>query len=238
MRMIRSKEDFQYYLKADRLANGIPFSIDFKSRLVSLFFPNNIWRFIVSLRKVEYYSSRSGWWFGLLKFLALRKFRMYSVKLGYSIPPHVFGPGLSIAHYGTIVINQAAKVGNNCRLHIGVSIGTEAGYADRAPVIGNNCYIGPGVKIYGNIEIADNVAIGANAVVNKSITESNISVGGIPAKKIGDNVDIRKFVIPAAQLAKMNIDHGRLAGMPAHEVDRFIRDNELQLKGDQVVQEK
>lgn len=227
--MIRSKEDFNYYLEADRLANGIPFSSSIKSRVIALFFPNYIWRFIVSLRKVEYYNSQKGVWFGLLKFLALRRFRKYSLMLGYSIPPHVFGPGLSIAHYGTIVINQATRVGSNCRLHVGINIGSEAGFADRAPVIGNNCYIGPGTKIYGNIEIADNVAIGANAVVNKSISESNIAVGGIPAEKIGD-VDIRKFVIPAAQLAKIEFDHSRIYNMPAHEVDRFIRDNDIQLK--------
>lgn len=227
--MIQSKEDFYYYLKADRLANGVPFTADLKSRAVALFFPNYIWRFIVSLRKVEYYSTRRGFWFGILKFFALRRFRKYSVKLGYSIPPHVFGPGLSIAHYGTIVINQATRVGSNCRLHIGVNIGSEAGYAERAPVIGNNCYIGPGAKIYGNIEIAGNVAIGANAVVNKSITESNISVGGIPAVTLGE-VEIRKFIIPAAELAKMNINHKSLSGMPAQEVNKFVREQDLDLK--------
>ena len=42
----------------------------------------------------------------------------------------------------------------------------------------------PGSVISGDITIADNVWIGANAVVTKSITEPNVLVGGIPAKII------------------------------------------------------
>lgn len=33
----------------------------------------------------------------------------------------------------------------------------------------------------------DNIAIGANAVVNKNFTEENIAIAGIPAKKISNN---------------------------------------------------
>ena len=36
----------------------------------------------------------------------------------------------------------------------------------------------------GGVFIADNIAIGANSVVNKSFEEVGISIAGIPAKKI------------------------------------------------------
>ena len=55
-----------------------------------------------------------------------------------------------------------------------------------APVIGDNVFIGSGAKIIGNITVADNVVISANAVVMKSITEKGITVAGVPAKKISD----------------------------------------------------
>ena len=113
-------------------------------------------------------------------------FHKYSVKLGFSIPLNVFGPGLSIAHYGTIVVSDAAKVGKNCRLQEGVNIGATNGSA-KAPQIGNNVFIGTGAKIIGDITIADDVAIGANAVVVKSITETGVTYGGVPAKKISSN---------------------------------------------------
>nr|WP_292372222.1 hypothetical protein [Methanosarcina sp. UBA411] len=52
--------------------------------------------------------------------------------------------------------------------------------------MGNNVYIGPGAKIFGNITIADDIAIGANSVVNKSFYEKGISIAGVPAKKINN----------------------------------------------------
>jgi serine O-acetyltransferase len=53
-----------------------------------------------------------------------------------------------------------------------------------APRIGNDVYIGPGAKLFGDIEIADNIVIGANAVVNKSFLTPGISIGGVPARQL------------------------------------------------------
>lgn len=106
--------------------------------------------------------------------------------MGYFIPLNVFGPGLSISHYGSIVINPNSRIARNCRIHACVNIGTKAGFSDKAPKIGDNVYIGPGAKIFGDIVIADGIAIGANAVVNKSFLEPNVTIGGIPAKIISN----------------------------------------------------
>ena len=54
----------------------------------------------------------------------------------------------------------------------------------KAPIIGDNVCIGPGAVIFGEITIADGCYIGANAVVNKSFTEPNSVIVGIPAKVI------------------------------------------------------
>lgn len=107
-------------------------------------------------------------------------------RLGFSIPLNVFGSGLSIAHVGPIVVSPYARIGRNCRIHVGVNIGTRAGVPDEAPTIGDDVYIGPGAKLFGRIEVADRIAVGANAVVNKSFGEPGISIGGVPAKKISD----------------------------------------------------
>jgi serine O-acetyltransferase len=53
-----------------------------------------------------------------------------------------------------------------------------------APKIGDHVYIGPGAKVFGDIEIADDVQIGANAVVNKSCMENGAVLVGVPAKII------------------------------------------------------
>lgn len=114
------------------------------------------------------------------------KYFVLSILCGFSIPINVFGKGLSIAHRGTIIVNSNAKNGMNCRLHACVNIGTIPGRNDMAPIIGDNCYIGPGVKIYGKINIASGIVIGANSVVNKSFDEENICIAGISAKKISE----------------------------------------------------
>ena len=53
--------------------------------------------------------------------------------------------------------------------------------------MGDNIFIGTGAKIIGEVTIADDVSIGANAVVVKSITEEGTTWGGVPAKKISNN---------------------------------------------------
>ena len=178
--MIKSKNDFLYYLESDKKALEI-----YRKR--PRFLGDTIWKFQRLLRRVEYFTNcKKSPVFKPFFLFAVVRFYLLSVKLGFSIKPNVFGPGLCIVHRGTIVIAEDAKIGANCRIHVCVNIGNKAGSANLAPRIGNNVYIGPGAKIFGDIEIADGIAIGANAVVNKSFLEPNIDIAGVPAKKIGD----------------------------------------------------
>lgn len=178
--MIKSKKDYKYYLEADRIALG-------KKRKKPMIFFDEVWVFERLLRKVEYYKNcKKSIIFRPYYYYLYLKFHLLSMFLGFHIKPNVFGPGLSISHPGTVIVNGSARVGANCRIHVCTSIGTKAGYGDLAPNIGNNVYIGPGAKIFGDIDIADGIAIGANSVVNKSFTEPNIAIAGIPAKKINN----------------------------------------------------
>ena len=115
------------------------------------------------------------------------KFHRLSIKLGFSIPINVFGPGLAIVHYGTIVVANGAKIGANCRIHEGVTIGATNG-SSKAAIIGDNVFIGSGAKIIGEVRISSNVAIAANAVVVRDVVcENGCTVGGVPAKIISNN---------------------------------------------------
>jgi len=122
--------------------------------------------------------------------------------LNFEIPPNVIGPGLSLAHRGPVIVNPAASIGENCRIHSCVNIGTSAGGQREAPTIGNDVYIGPGAKIFGPIKIADRVAIAAQAVVNRSFCESDITIGGIPAVKLSEK-SAAPYIIRGTELAKM-----------------------------------
>jgi serine O-acetyltransferase len=178
--MIESKKDYRLYLERDRIALA-------QRRKKPRLFADEVWKFQRLLRRFEYCTNcrQSLLWKPYSLLLKLR-FRRLSIRLGFDIPCNVFGPGLSIAHYGTIVVNGTARIGANCRIHAGVNIGTQAGHTHLAPKIGDNVYIGPGAKIFGPIEIESGIAIGANSVVNKSFKEPNISIAGVPARKISD----------------------------------------------------
>lgn len=172
---IRSKADYHFYLEADRIALN-------QSRRRPRLFADEIWKFERLLRKAEYYENcRKGFFSRLYLNYVIYRLHRLSPSLGFTIPRNVFGPGLSIAHYGPIVVNGSVRVGANCRIHHCVTIGTEAN-ADRiskSPKIGDNVFIGPGVVIVGEIEIANGVAIGANSYVDKSFTEPNVTIAGV-----------------------------------------------------------
>ena len=150
-----------------------------------------VWKFQKLLRRVEFLGNCGEGRLDRISLLRARyDFEKLSVKLGFTVPPNVFGPGLSIAHRGTIVVHEASKVGENCRIFHNVTIGTgllaDMDAPKDSPSIGNNVFIGTGAVIVGPITIADGIAIGANSYVNNSFSEPNITIAGCPAKKVSD----------------------------------------------------
>lgn len=95
-----------------------------------------------------------------------------------------FGENLRIYH-NNIIVNKEAKLGNNVKMH-GLNCIGNNGKDSKAPMIGNNVDIGVGAVVIGGIELADNIVIGANAVVNKSFLEEGITIAGVPARKISN----------------------------------------------------
>ncbi len=88
-------------------------------------------------------------------------------------------------HLGPILINNKARIGCDVKMHMNSAI-VAGGSNDYVPVIGDNVVIGYGAVILGNTRIAKGVAVGANAVVNKSIDQENVTIAGVPAKIISD----------------------------------------------------
>jgi serine O-acetyltransferase len=137
---VKSKEDYLFFLEADRVALRI-------DRKQPRFFGDEIWKFQRLLRKVEFLANCGYNFFNQPSYLFARyRLEKLSISLGFTIPCNVFGPGLSIAHRGTIVIHHGVKVGENCRIHQGVTIGSDL--TNRTvPTLGDNIVIGPGAVI-------------------------------------------------------------------------------------------
>lgn len=181
--MIQTKADYLYYLNCDKKAMR-------KNTRKPRYLIDIIWTFLRLMRKCEYYENcRHGFFSTLyLKFLKYR-YVLLSHRLGFSIGYNTCGPGLCIEHYGNVVINKNARIGKNCRIIGSVVIG--ATEDDRVPTIGDNVYVGFGAAIIGHIKVANDVVIGANAVVVHDIVEEGCTYAGVPAKKISNNSSLK-----------------------------------------------
>lgn len=179
--MIKSKADLKRYLEQDRIALS-------KDRKRPRIAGDEIWQYERLLRRTEYHINCSKTPVG--KALAVwyhYRLRKKGRKLcGFHIPPNAFEEGLSIAHWGPIVVHPAAHIGKNCRIQQCVTIGATNGQSTAA-TIGDNVFIGPCTSIIGEITIGSDTAIGANAVVTKSFPKGGITIAGNPARKISDN---------------------------------------------------
>lgn len=179
--MINNKRDLKEYLLKDKWALNLG-----HKRFPNLI-KDQIWIYEIFLRKREYYTNISSthprnFWYMIMKFLYTYLHYKKGVKLNFSIPINCFGPGLSIQHIGSIVVNSEARIGAFCRIHEGTTIGATNG-EKTAPQIGDYCFIGTGAKIIGNVTLGDRICIGANAVVVNSFSKS-VTIGGVPAKVI------------------------------------------------------
>uniref|UniRef100_UPI00359C9CF4 hypothetical protein n=1 Tax=Bifidobacterium longum TaxID=216816 RepID=UPI00359C9CF4 len=144
------------------------------------------WRFIRALRWAEYFHNTStSPLFRILYLIAVRKKSRIGVKIGVEIDINTFDKGLLIHHNGSIVISNGARIGKNCQLHGDNCIGNKGQSHDGAcATIGDNVDIGVGAKVIGPVKIADDIKIGANAVVVDSFTTPGITLVGVPAKPV------------------------------------------------------
>lgn len=189
--MIRSKSDYIRFLKAEQATRGgVNFFVLY---IKTAFHPTR--RFLLLLRTCEYLKNvKKGTVYRLIYLIAKYLRYRLSIRLNFSIPENVADEGLQLPHYGTIVINANARLGKYCRIHVCVNIGTSGG-GKEAPQIGDFVYFGPGAKVYGGIQIADRIAIAANAAVSKSFLNSDTLIGGVPARELG-RVEIDKLIRP------------------------------------------
>ncbi|WP_305768779.1 serine O-acetyltransferase EpsC [Candidatus Epulonipiscium viviparus] len=108
-------------------------------------------------------------------------------------PGAVIGKRLFIDHGMGIVIGETAVIGNDVMIFHQVTLGgTGKQRGKRHPTIGDNVMLSAGSKIIGNVVIAKNSKVGANAVVLGDVP-ANATVIGCPAKIVkldGDRVEI------------------------------------------------
>lgn len=156
-----------------------------------------VWAYIRELRYNEYYLNNSflsnkkhsslikkltTCFYTIHLIFSNLRLKRLSYKTGFQIPPNTIDEGLTIWHWGPIIINGNAHIGKHATLQPNIVIGQKTP-GEGCPIIGDNVVIGAGARIIGNIKIGDNVEIAPNAVVVKDVPD-NAVVGGVPAKII------------------------------------------------------
>ena len=133
------------------------------------------YRYTKVLRYASYYKNRNKL---LYLYYGYRLSRL-QYKYGFQIPPGAkIGKGLYIGHFGSLIVNSGAVIGDNVNLSPNVVIGQQnRGEKKGAPTIGNNVWIGSGAVIVGKVNIGDDVLIAPNAYVNFDVPAHSIVIG-------------------------------------------------------------
>lgn len=97
-------------------------------------------------------------------------------------PGATIGSGVFIDHGMGVVIGETAIIGDLSLIYQGVTLGgTGKEIGKRHPTLGTGVIIGAGAKVLGNIQIGNNVRIGAGSVVLREVP-SDCTVVGIPGR--------------------------------------------------------
>lgn len=115
----------------------------------------------------------------------------FGIQIGWTLD---VGKGLYFGHFGSIIINGKAKIGNNCNINQGVTIGVEnRGPRKGVPTIGNKVWIGANSVVVGKITIGDNVLIAPLTFVNFDVPSNSVVVGN-PAKIIPNEFATESYI--------------------------------------------
>ena len=171
--LITSRADYRDYLQRDARAHGLE-----RVRPRDLLARPTL-RFQRRLRRAELRTNTARGpllraWAAWTRHRATR----FGHSLGFTVPVNTTGPGLCLAHVGTVVVNRQARIGADCRIHAGTNFGQGRG---GAPRVGDGCYIGPGAVLVGGVELGPGCVVGANAVVTRSFPAHSV-VAGVPAR--------------------------------------------------------
>lgn len=157
----------------------------------------------VAVHRVSHFFYRRGW------FVLARAISQIGRWLtGIEIHPGAkIGKRLFIDHGMGVVIGETAEIGDDVLLYQGVTLGgTGNERGKRHPTVGNRVVIGTGAAVLGNINLGDDVKVGAGSVVVHSVPEG-ATVVGIPGR-----------VVRARSEALGTLEHGRVAACAESEV--------------------
>lgn len=120
----------------------------------------------------------------LIKWSLRRLYSHLRYKYGIDLPLELqFGDRLRVFHFGGVIVNPAAVIGDDVVIMHQVTIGNNM-ISDQCPVIGDRCFLGVGCKIIGDVSLAPGTKVGAGAVVTRSFQSEGQTLVGVPARPV------------------------------------------------------
>lgn len=157
-----------------------------------------LWRYIIftpGFRYVYLYRKASTSKWRITKLFWEINLRLCSWQTAIQIPSTTqIGRGFRIVHFGHIVVNPGAKIGNNFNVSQGVLIGSSEGKMAGVPTIGDNVCINANAIVVGRAKIGNNVLIAPGAFVNFDVPDNSIVIGN-PGKIIPKDRPTDKFIV-------------------------------------------
>jgi serine O-acetyltransferase len=139
-------------------------------------YPSRPWLKDVSIFAIAWYrygqhidNMPDGIWKSISLKLYWFVFHVIEIITGISLPKSVdVGGGLRIYHFGNIFIHKNAKIGKNCVLRQGVTLGNRYN-DDFAPTLENGVELGAYAQVLGNIRLGEKCKVGAMTVVLQDV---------------------------------------------------------------------
>jgi serine O-acetyltransferase len=108
-------------------------------------------------------------------------FRVLETLLGIGISKNVIiGPGLRIHHFGGIFVADGVRIGRDCTLRQGVTIGNRVEDGP-VPVLGDGVDLGAYAQVLGGVTLGDGCRVGALSVIVHDVPPGATAVG-LPAR--------------------------------------------------------
>jgi serine O-acetyltransferase len=121
----------------------------------------------------------------LAKAVCLAFQKVIEILTGICIPGKCdIGPGLYIGHFSGIFIDSDSRIGANCNIAQGVTIGKGGrGELHGVPMLGDRVHVGANAIVLGKINIGNDAVIGPGAVVMSDVPPCGVAMGN-PARVI------------------------------------------------------
>lgn len=126
-------------------------------------------------------------------------------------PGATIGKGVFIDHGMGVVIGETAIIGDYCLIYQNTTLGgTGKQTGKRHPTLGDNVVVGAGAKVLGNINIGNDVRIGAGSIVLRDVPD-DCTVVGIPGRIVsrtghGCPLEHGKLPDPEANIIRSLLD--------------------------------